>query len=441
MASTTTGTETINVALVDPYTTTTGGGYTGPSTPVHTGGSIHGGPGQPHSGGGGSGGGGGGGGPPGPSWPSQNPNSLPQPPPNNVQGTSFDKIRLAAPSTYTGKPGDVESFLTQLQLHFLTWSPAARTPDNQVAFALSHINGGTADKWKQAYLNNAFKAHPTISGAQRGLGTWPEFIAAFKQAFQTKDQLQEAQMKLRALRQGNSTVDEYTVEFNLLKEQTGMEDKNKYMIEQYIRGLDPSIASQIFNTTKLPSTLDEWQLTARNIDRNRRRGKELASAFKHGLGLNKPLGNSNNNTNTPDPNAMDVDRLTPEERTKAFRDGLCLICLNKGHIAKECPQRKKHFNRNRSQRQGNSNQRNWKRFNTNNPRRLNATDTKEEEPTSTKEEVATPATPDTDSKEYRANRIMLIRSIFSEMNDADRDEMFDALDEDEKEEEDFISGA
>jgi Zinc knuckle len=32
-----------------------------------------------------------------------------------------------------------------------------------------------------------------------------------------------------------------------------------------------------------------------------------------------------------------VQKLTPEEREKCMREGLCLRCRAKGHMARECP--------------------------------------------------------------------------------------------------------
>jgi Zinc knuckle len=38
-----------------------------------------------------------------------------------------------------------------------------------------------------------------------------------------------------------------------------------------------------------------------------------------------------------DPNAMDVDALTMEERGVLLRQGKCFCCKKMGHMAKDCP--------------------------------------------------------------------------------------------------------
>jgi len=47
---------------------------------------------------------------------------------------------------------------------------------------------------------------------------------------------------------------------------------------------------------------------------------------------------------TRDPNAMDVDSMTIEERHDLMRKGACFFCKQPGHIATNCPKKKKKKN-------------------------------------------------------------------------------------------------
>ena len=38
-----------------------------------------------------------------------------------------------------------------------------------------------------------------------------------------------------------------------------------------------------------------------------------------------------------DPNAMDIDALSLEERSKLMKEGKCFHCRKTGHLAKDCP--------------------------------------------------------------------------------------------------------
>lgn len=38
-----------------------------------------------------------------------------------------------------------------------------------------------------------------------------------------------------------------------------------------------------------------------------------------------------------DPNAMDIDKMTPEVHAECMRKGLCFRCRKQGHLGKDCP--------------------------------------------------------------------------------------------------------
>ena len=41
-----------------------------------------------------------------------------------------------------------------------------------------------------------------------------------------------------------------------------------------------------------------------------------------------------------DPNAMDIDSMTTEQRTEAMKKGLCFGCGKWGHLNRDCPEKK-----------------------------------------------------------------------------------------------------
>ena len=41
-----------------------------------------------------------------------------------------------------------------------------------------------------------------------------------------------------------------------------------------------------------------------------------------------------------DPNAMDIDALSYEKRLELRKEGKCYNCFKKGHLARDCPNRK-----------------------------------------------------------------------------------------------------
>ena len=41
-----------------------------------------------------------------------------------------------------------------------------------------------------------------------------------------------------------------------------------------------------------------------------------------------------------DPNAMDIDSMTTEQRAEALKKGLCFGCGKRGHLNRDCPDKK-----------------------------------------------------------------------------------------------------
>ena len=46
------------------------------------------------------------------------------------------------------------------------------------------------------------------------------------------------------------------------------------------------------------------------------------------------------NTEMKDPNAMDVDSMSVDERSNLMRQGACFNCKIRGHLAKDCPNKR-----------------------------------------------------------------------------------------------------
>jgi hypothetical protein len=61
--------------------------------------------------------------------------------------------------------------------------------------------------------------------------------------------------------------------------------------------------------------------------------------LKQKADTNKSNGNAHwwRMSERKDPNAMDVNALTMEERGMLLRQGKCLCCRKTGHMVKDCP--------------------------------------------------------------------------------------------------------
>ena len=102
-------------------------------------------------------------------------------------------------------------------------------------------------------------------------------------------------------------------------------------IDRYARGLKSYIWSELCTT-------DYTSLEALMRD---------AERVESAKGNRFNPSQHNNGPFRPGPVAMElnatvaVQKLTPEEREKCMKEGLCLRCREKGHMARECPKNAK----------------------------------------------------------------------------------------------------
>ena len=88
-----------------------------------------------------------------------------------------------------------------------------------------------------------------------------------------------------------------------------------------------------------PTTLQGWKEAAFRFDGNWRRAQAIAQRIK-GITTRSYestfAAQAKELTPTRDPNAMDVDRLTQQERMEHIKKGLCFICHEPGHLSSTC---------------------------------------------------------------------------------------------------------
>ena len=108
--------------------------------------------------------------------------------------------------------------------------------------------------------------------------------------------------------------------------------------------INPQLAQRILYGEVVPKTIDDWFKKVIQFDTNYR----MAAAL---LGPGPSTGKSPRNETSKgngnahwwrpaekkDPNAMDVDALTMEERATLLRQGKCFRCKKPGHMARDCP--------------------------------------------------------------------------------------------------------
>ena len=106
-----------------------------------------------------------------------------------------------------------------------------------------------------------------------------------------------------------------------------------------MEGLNIGILQKIFAQLTIPKTIGEWDEQASQYDAQYRRVREILNRRRGVSTTTQTKRTFTTPRFTRDPNAMDIDRMTIEERNKHMKENRCFNCHKIGHRAKDCQQK------------------------------------------------------------------------------------------------------
>jgi Retrotransposon gag protein len=211
--------------------------------------------------------------------------------------------------------------------------------EKKISFILSYLAGGDAAVWKQQFIQAKIEESLEADTDEPDWGNYKEFVEALKKTFQPYDEPAEALEDIKKLRLGDGSITEHNSRFRLLVSQTGMKD-SPALTDLYWETLPWCLQSPIIRSEHPPKTLKEWYTKATNFYVGHQRAQRL---FKKRD--NKPTTTSSAPPaqkrffflKKEDPNAMDIDRMSIEERMRLMKEGKCFRCKLFGHLSQDCP--------------------------------------------------------------------------------------------------------
>src|ERR1700678_4278241 len=127
--------------------------------------------------------------------------------PSNSNKTK--ELRINPPTHFTGNREDLENFLQDCTLYLTLNRAVYEIDEKQIIFMLSYMTEGTARTWKEAFVQDV------ISSQANNFGSLKQFTINLKKAFKASDSEGDARAKLRQLKQGKDSVDDYVAPWHV----------------------------------------------------------------------------------------------------------------------------------------------------------------------------------------------------------------------------------
>ena len=237
------------------------------------------------------------------------------------------RAKFPEPPEFAGDRAQFSVWKSQVSAYLAVNSASYRTEEQKCLYALQKLRG-SAYSHVQAWVDSAGTAAPAAE-----VTSWTACLASLKSIFGPIDEEGDARRILKAWKH-TTTVDAYAAEFRRLGPLSKFGDTS--LCSMFEDGLKREIRDRFVGRTR-PTTLSDWVTEATTIER------DLAQLNTQ---VRSQRGGSSTHPTTParpqaaaprDPNAMEIDKVTQEERLRRRLHGLCFYCGNAGHISAKCP--------------------------------------------------------------------------------------------------------
>ena len=282
----------------------------------------------------------------------------PQPPPMAGQGQqALPRPVGSPPEPFDGSAAKAQPFWHALANYYAINEDAYPTVPKRVASALGYFKIGTrAGDWAAKRMEAALAANP------RDWGTWDDFRDAFKAQFIPPQLKVEAISRMHGTAMGNRHFNDWYQEWSTYAADANVDEESKMFA--FRKNLNQGLNAKLLNVTPQPTTLAALVEKSREIDKNYqvfggglqrsrgsfpRRGRGASvqelSIGPDGTTLDIAANNTRGRGRGRGTNRRGRGRLTPEERTRRMKEGLCLYCSKPGHRVDTCPEpSKRKFN-------------------------------------------------------------------------------------------------
>jgi len=171
---------------------------------------------------------------------------------------------VAKPAIFNGEAGKVGGFVNPCKL-YLRMKMRGATVEEQVFWILSHVQGGSADIWKENVMEELELGEVKYESVE-------EFLIGLKREFRGGEEELVKAAELRKLEQGERTMEEFVQEFKRTARGSGYEGRP--LIEEFKRGMNGEIRRKLMEAENPPASIEQWYRRATALDRNWRESRK-----------------------------------------------------------------------------------------------------------------------------------------------------------------------
>ena len=245
------------------------------------------------------------------------------------EGKKKYDVPLKEPEEFDGDAKKARSFLDDCTLQFNVNPHKFEGPDVD-RLKIGYILSNCRKKAARDFADLCFARYE----ADGKWESYVDFVKNFKAQFITTDEEGTALQALLQLHMKNfANVDAYVSKFRVLAKQAKISE-NALLKHHFIQGLSSGLKEWLI-ANGIPT---EFNDLVKGVQERYARGELMRTILSRAAPTTRH--------EERDPNAMDIDaiNISPNERDRRRRLGLCFTCGQKGHLTAQCPDRDRRSN-------------------------------------------------------------------------------------------------